>query len=68
MAVAQSQPEFLTTAEFAERIRKPVGTVRQWRHRQYGPRGFKVGNTVLYRRAVVESWIAAQERKERTAA
>lgn len=59
--------EFLTTEEVAEKLRKPVGTLRQWRHRGYGPRGFKVGNTVLYRRTVVDTWIAAQEAAERAA-
>ncbi len=56
--------EFLTTEEVAEKIRKPVGTLRQWRHRGYGPRGFKVGNTVLYRSSVVDAWIAEQEAAE----
>lgn len=58
------QNEYLTTEQFGALIHKPVGTIRNWRHRGYGPRGFKVGNTVLYRRSVVERWIADQERAE----
>lgn len=56
--------EFLTTEDLAGKLRKPVGTIRNWRMRGYGPRGFKVGNTVLYRREVVDEWIAEQEQAE----
>lgn len=60
--------EFLTTNEVAAKLRKPPGTIRNWRHRNYGPRGFKVGGTVLYRREAVDAWIATQEAAELGAA
>lgn len=56
--------EFLTTDEFCTWTRIRPATARQWRSRGYGPRSFKVGNTVLYRRTVVEQWLAAQEQAE----
>jgi predicted DNA-binding transcriptional regulator AlpA len=49
--------EYLTTAEFAELIRRPTETVRYWRHIGTGPKSFKVGRGVLYARADVEAWI-----------
>jgi hypothetical protein len=48
--------DYLTTAEVAARYRKPVGTIRYWRHTGYGPKGVKVGTTVLYPRAEVEKF------------
>lgn len=54
----------MTTIEVADMIRKPAGTLRQWRHRGYGPQGFRVGNTVVYRRTEVERWLAEQEAAE----
>ncbi len=56
--------EFLTTTELGTLLKVPVGTLRQWRHRGFGPRGFALGGTVRYRRSVVEKWIAEQEAAE----
>jgi hypothetical protein len=58
-AEAPMPPEdgLLTTAEVGEILRRPEGTIRQWRHRNYGPRGFRVGGSVLYRRSAVDAWI-----------
>jgi hypothetical protein len=58
------QDELLTTAELSAMIKVPVGTLRQWRHRNFGPAGFALGGTVRYRRSVVEKWLADQERAE----
>jgi predicted DNA-binding transcriptional regulator AlpA len=49
--------ELLTTNEVGKILRKPVGTIRQWRHRGYGPKGFRLGGSVVYRRSAVEAWI-----------
>jgi hypothetical protein len=62
--VVRVEDELLVTAEVALRVRKPVGTLRQWRHRGVGPRGFKVGNTVVYRASEVSRWLAEQEALE----
>jgi hypothetical protein len=58
------EDDLMTTAELSRKIKKPVGTLRQWRHRGFGPAGFRVGGTVVYRRSVVEAWITEQERAE----
>jgi excisionase family DNA binding protein len=49
---------YLTTAELAELLRRPVETVRYWRFVGRGPASFKLGRRVLYDRADVERWIA----------
>lgn len=58
--------ELLTTAEVGEILRRPEGTIRQWRHRNYGPRGFRVGGSVLYRRSAVDAWVRECEGAEQT--
>ncbi len=54
----------MTTLELSQMLKVPVGTLRQWRHRGYGPRGFALGGTVRYRRSAVEKWVAEQEAAE----
>ncbi|MCK9876636.1 helix-turn-helix domain-containing protein [Frankia sp. Ag45/Mut15] len=61
---ARSADRYLTTAEFAELTRIPEGTIRQWRHRQYGPTGIKMGRAVRYRLSTIEAWIKECERAE----
>ncbi len=51
--------EHLTTDEVAELFRTVPGTVRYWRHLGKGPRSFKVGRRVLYRRTDVQAWADA---------
>lgn len=59
-----SEESLLTTAEVSEILRKPVGTLRQWRHRNYGPQGFRLGGTVVYRRGAVDEWVRECEAAE----
>lgn len=59
-----SEDELLTTAEVAAILRRPVGTIRQWRHRSYGPKGFRLGGNVVYRRSVIDAWIRECEDAE----
>jgi excisionase family DNA binding protein len=54
------EPDLLTITEAAELLRAPVATLRYWRHVGTGPRSFRVGRHVLYRRHDVETWIEAQ--------
>lgn len=56
--MAEDAQEYLTTADVASITRSPEATVRYWRHIGYGPKGFRVGRRVLYRRADVEAWLA----------
>jgi hypothetical protein len=43
-----SKSDYLTLAEVAERYRKTPATIRYWRHIGFGPKGVRVGTTVLY--------------------
>ena len=54
------QPELLTITEAAELLRTPVATLRFWRHRNTGPRSFRLGRRVLYRRDDLHAWIDAR--------
>jgi predicted DNA-binding transcriptional regulator AlpA len=53
--------ELLTTSEVGALTRAPDSTVRYWRHLGIGPRGFRIGRRVVYRRAEVLRWLAEQE-------
>ncbi len=57
---ADHQPELLTITEAAEVLRTPVATLRYWRHLGTGPRSFRLGRRVLYRRDDLHAWIDAQ--------
>lgn len=51
--------EHLTTEEVAELFRTVPSSVRYWRHQGKGPRSFRVGRRVLYRRSDVQAWAEA---------
>jgi excisionase family DNA binding protein len=53
-------PELLTITEAAELLRAPVATLRYWRHLGTGPRSFRLGRRVLYRRVDLHAWIDAR--------
>ncbi len=57
---ADPQPELLTITEAAEVLRAPVATLRYWRHLGTGPRSFRLGRRVLYRRDDLHAWVDAQ--------
>jgi len=57
---AGNQPELLTIIGAAELLRTPVATLRYWRHHNTGPRSFRVGRRVLYRRDDQRAWIDAR--------
>ena len=52
---AGDQPELLTITEAAGVLRTPVATLRYWRHLGTGPRSFRLGRRVLYRRNCISS-------------
>jgi predicted DNA-binding transcriptional regulator AlpA len=55
--------ELLLIEEVAELTRLPLSTLRFYRHRgDGGPKSFKLGNRVAYKRADVEQWIEEQYR------
>jgi excisionase family DNA binding protein len=49
--------KLLTTAEVADLLRRPLGTLRYWRHIGEGPRGVKIGRRVLYDADEVDAWV-----------
>ena len=53
--------DLLTMTEAADLTRAPVATLRYWRHLGVGPRSFRLGRRVLYRRCDLLEWIAQQE-------
>lgn len=57
---ASASSELLTLAEAAELLRAPVATLRYWRHLGSGPRSFRLGRRVLYRRDDLQAWVDAQ--------
>lgn len=57
----KSEDPLWTTAEVAEYLRRPEGTLRQWRHKGVGPKGFRQVGLVVYRRSEVMRWLAELE-------
>lgn len=63
-AMSKSEPllsEFLTKEELAAELRRNPRTLDRWDALGVGPARTHVGRQVLYRRASVERWLAAQE-------
>jgi excisionase family DNA binding protein len=57
--------ELLLIEEVAELTRLPLSTLRFYRHvGKGGPKSFKLGNRVAYKRSDVEAWIESQYRAE----
>ena len=52
--------DLLTITEAAHIVRAPVATLRYWRHLGTGPRSFRLGRRVVYRRTDLETWINEQ--------
>ena len=52
--------DLLTTAEVAAITRTPASTLRYWRHLGSGPRGFRMGRRVMFRREDLDQWLAEQ--------
>ncbi len=60
MSVTNTASRFMTTKELAAELRMTPNAVRIMRHRGQGPAGVRLGQGVLYDRAVVEAWMAAR--------
>lgn len=52
--------KLLTADEVAAILGVPIATVYQWRSRQLGPRGYRVGRHLRFREADVEVWLESQ--------
>ncbi len=62
-AHSQDAPLRMTTLEAAEYCGVAESTLRTWRHTDKGPRSFKLGVKVLYDRADLDAWLAAEKAK-----
>ena len=56
--------EILTIEEVSEILKVPTGTIRKWRTERMGPRGFRVGKYVRFRRSSVELFITEREAEQ----
>jgi hypothetical protein len=57
--------EFLTKEQLAAELQRNARTLDRWDALGVGPPRTHVGRQVLYRRASVERWLAAQEHQGR---
>jgi predicted DNA-binding transcriptional regulator AlpA len=57
-------PDLLFGEEVAEITRIPLPTLRFYRHTGKGPRSFKLGSRVVYKRSDVEAWIEQRYQAE----
>lgn len=48
----------LSVEELADYLEVPVKTIYTWRHRNTGPKGFRVGKHVRFRWRDVQAWVA----------
>jgi len=48
----------LSAQDLALYLEVPVKTIYTWRHRNTGPRGFRVGKHLRFRWRDIESWLA----------
>ena len=53
--------EILTVEDVAKILKVPVGTIRKWRSEKTGPKGFRVGKYVRFRRSSVDLFIEERE-------
>ncbi|HMI34345.1 MAG TPA: helix-turn-helix domain-containing protein, partial [Propionibacteriaceae bacterium] len=57
----------MTIADLSMMLGVPIDTLYGWRHRGEGPRGYRVGRHVRYRRSSVEAWLEDQaDRRQST--
>ena len=47
----------MTPQEVADFLGLPIATLPTWRAKRNGPRGYRVGKHVRYRREDVEAWL-----------
>jgi predicted DNA-binding transcriptional regulator AlpA len=60
--MTEPQPDGLMTVdEVAAETTLATETLYSWRSLNKGPRSFKLGARVVYRRSEVAAWLAAQE-------
>lgn len=53
----QSNESLMSLDDLAAYLGKPKGTIYQWRKRGYGPRAYRLGKELRYRRTEVDQWL-----------
>lgn len=61
------ETEYLLVDEVAALARIPKATLYQYRYQGRGPRAYRVGRRLLYRRADVVAWIEGEPTEPRQA-
>jgi len=62
VSAAERSGDYLTTREVELETGIPAGTLRYWRATNQGPASFALtAKKIVYRRAALQEWIAAQE-------
>jgi excisionase family DNA binding protein len=56
LAKVMEEP-LMTPREVADFLGLPIATLQTWRAKRSGPRGYRVGKHVRYRREDVEAWL-----------
>jgi hypothetical protein len=64
MSNSEILSEFFTKEELAAELRRNPRTLDRWELLGMGPPRTHVGRKVLYRRASVQKWLAAQEQAQ----
>lgn len=57
--------KMLSVRELAELLQVPAATIYRWRSRGEGPRGYRIGKHVRFRRVDVEAWLESRRDAER---
>lgn len=52
------EQQWLGIGQLAAELGVPQSTVYAWRHKGSGPRGYRLGRAVRFRRADIEVWLA----------
>lgn len=55
-----SMEKLLSVDEVADYLGIPVNTLYQWRHKNTGPKAFRIGRFLRYDPAAVRGWLADQ--------
>jgi predicted DNA-binding transcriptional regulator AlpA len=59
LGMAAAMQKLWSTQELADFLGLPIQTIYQWRKRNYGPTGRKMGRHIRYRPSEVERWISS---------
>lgn len=55
-----NEDSFLTDHEVAALLNISVATIRRWRRTKEGPKYYKIGSLVRYKRADIDEWVRSQ--------